>query len=149
MLVELSKLAAEDVREFAAIFETKMLELYRYDLWAIGYIINHGCSDDGFTEFRAWVICQGREFFRQAINRPEFVGKQVPASAAVFDADESLSTCHSFDLVASSVYEEKTGYDMYLDWSKLRGEPQGDSWDEDELPALYPSLCEKFNLSGV
>lgn len=135
MIVELSKLAAEDVREFAVIFQTKMLELYRNDLWAIAYIINHGCSNDGFTEFRAWLICQGREFYGQTINRPEFVGEQVPAEASTIDADDSLSTCHSFDLIASSVYEEKTGYDMYMDWSKHRNEPKGEAQGKDRVEA--------------
>lgn len=149
MIVELSKLTAEDVREFAAIFETKMLQLYRHDLWAVAYIINHGCSDDGFTEFRAWLICRGRGFYSQSIDRPEFVGDQVPVESTTIDAGDSLSTCHSFDLVASSVYEKKTGYDMYLDRSRLLAEPNGDSWDEDELSTLFPSLCQKFKFNGV
>ncbi len=141
LIAELSKLDAEDVREFASFFHCKMVELYRWDLWAIGYIINGGCSDDGFTEFRAWLICQGREFYHQAIIRPEFIGEQVPAEAI-----ETCDTLYGFDLAAGPVYEEKTGYEMNNLYPREPRDPVGDRWDEDELPSIYPSLCRKFQL---
>jgi hypothetical protein len=33
---------------------TLMDRSYRNDLWAAGYLINGGCSDDGFDYFRGW-----------------------------------------------------------------------------------------------
>ncbi|MBX9725350.1 MAG: DUF4240 domain-containing protein [Candidatus Obscuribacterales bacterium] len=142
LIAELSKLPAEDIGEFNAIFHIKMAELYRWDLWAIAYIINNGCSDDGFTEFRAWLICQGQDFYKQAIIRPDFVGEQVPVEAGAYDASDT--TCYGFDLVAGRVYEEKTGFKVFTDFSSEPREPIGYRWDEDELPSMFPSVCRKF-----
>lgn len=32
------------------------MEAYRRDLWAAAYHANGGCSDDGFIDFRIWLI---------------------------------------------------------------------------------------------
>lgn len=142
LISELSKRSPDDIAEFAVIFNRKMQESYRWDLWAIGYIINNGCSDDGFTEFRAWLICQGREFYNHALVRPEFIGDQASAEFAGL-----LWACYGFDLTAPSVYEEKTGYELRVNYSQPPFTPMGDRWAEDDLPVLYPSLCEKFGMT--
>jgi len=38
-----------------------------WDLWAAAYLINGGCSDDGFLYFRAWLVAQGQDIFEKAI----------------------------------------------------------------------------------
>lgn len=138
---ELSKLPAEDIAVFNEIFSSKMAEIYRYDLWAIAYIINGGCSDDGFTYFRSWLVCQGRKYYKNAIARPEFVGEQVPVEA--MESKSPNNTIYEFDLLPITVYKEKTGYEMYIEYSGI-GDALGYSWTYEELPSLYPSVCEKF-----
>jgi hypothetical protein len=44
---------------------------YRCPLWAAAYVINGGCSDDGFDYFRGWLIVQGREVFERAVADPD------------------------------------------------------------------------------
>ena len=44
---------------------------YRTRLWAAAYVINGGCSDDGFDYFRGWLIVQGRHVFEQAVVNPD------------------------------------------------------------------------------
>ncbi|WP_411152717.1 DUF4240 domain-containing protein [Streptomyces sp. A30] len=39
-------------------------------LWATPYMINGGCSDDGFDYFRGRLIVQGRDPFEQALANP-------------------------------------------------------------------------------
>lgn len=141
LISALSELEPENIGEFNAIFRTKMSELYRWDLWAIAYIINGGCSDDGFTEFRAWLICRGRDFYMQAIERPEFVGEQVPEGS---DKEPSIETTYGFDLIAGRVYEQKTGFHMFTDFSVEPRNPSGYRWDDDELSSLFPETFNKF-----
>ena len=45
-----------DIIEFAKIFNTLYANSYQSNLWAVAYIINGGCSDDGFDYFRGWLI---------------------------------------------------------------------------------------------
>lgn len=44
---------------------------YRTVLWAGAYLINGGCSDDGFDYFRGWLIAQGREVFERSVADPD------------------------------------------------------------------------------
>ncbi|MFF4153768.1 DUF4240 domain-containing protein [Streptomyces sp. NPDC001651] len=48
-----------------------MADSYTTPLWAAAYLINGGCSDDGFDYFRGWLIAQGREVFERAIADPD------------------------------------------------------------------------------
>ena len=47
----------------ASAFFRELAEAYRHDLWAMGYIVNGGCSDDGFCYFCCWLIGNGSERF--------------------------------------------------------------------------------------
>ncbi|MFC9245678.1 DUF4240 domain-containing protein [Streptomyces sp. NPDC057136] len=53
-------------------------------LWAAAYVINGGCSDDGFDYFRGWLIAQGREVFERTAADPDALAEVpiVRASAA-------------------------------------------------------------------
>lgn len=42
-----------------------MADSYRNPLWAAAYVINGGCSDDGFDYFRGWLIVQGHEVYER------------------------------------------------------------------------------------
>ena len=51
---ELLELTAKEVLEFDNKFRTLRGEIYTWDFWAAAYIINGGCSDDCFSDFRGW-----------------------------------------------------------------------------------------------
>jgi hypothetical protein len=59
----LAGLDPEEIVSFDRHFDAKMVTAYRADLWAAAYIVNQGCVDDAFTDFRAWRIGQGKEVF--------------------------------------------------------------------------------------
>ena len=47
----------EEVVQFGTHLDTLMAQSYSWNLWGAAYLINGGCSDDGFDYFRAWLIC--------------------------------------------------------------------------------------------
>jgi Protein of unknown function (DUF4240) len=47
-----------------------MADSYRRPLWAATYLVNGGCSDDGFEYFRGWLIMQGREVYERVVADP-------------------------------------------------------------------------------
>ncbi|MEY9870674.1 hypothetical protein ABH931_000128 [Streptacidiphilus sp. MAP12-33] len=61
-----------------------MARSYRSPLWAAAYMINGGCSDDGFDYFRGWLILQGRETYERVVADPDALAElpQVRAAAA-------------------------------------------------------------------
>jgi hypothetical protein len=61
---------------------TLMAESYRSPLWAAAYLINGGCSDDGFDYFRGWLILQGRETFERVVADPDALAELAAVRAA-------------------------------------------------------------------
>jgi Protein of unknown function (DUF4240) len=44
---------------------------YDWGLWGAAYVIDGGCSDDGFDYFRAYLISRGRAVFEAAMADPD------------------------------------------------------------------------------
>lgn len=132
----LEELSPEDILGFQKQVWQRLGESYRWDLWAIAYIVNGGCSDDGFEYFRGWLIAQGRQYFEAALRDP-----QNAAELAEPDANE----CEDILYVAASVYKTKTGQHPSRGDLQMPREPAGVRWEQDDLPELYPELYERFS----
>ncbi|MFI6655840.1 DUF4240 domain-containing protein [Streptomyces sp. NPDC050523] len=55
-----------------------LAESYTNPLWAAAYVVNGGCSDDGFDYFRGWLVAQGREVFERVLADPDALA-EMPA----------------------------------------------------------------------
>ena len=141
LTARLEPLPPEEIVSFQTHLDARRRESYRWDIWAVAYIINGGCSDDGFDYFRGWLIAQGRDFFEMVLRTPERVGEGVPAGAE-HDYDHQ---CESMLYVAHEAYESKTGQEMPLGgFTGHIPKPQGEPWEEDDLERLYPELTRRF-----
>ena len=132
---KLSALSAEDIEQFDNIYFEQILNAYRWSLWGAVYIINNGCSDDGFRYFCDWLISEGQEVYENAIEDPETLAELDEVEAFEFE---------EFGYVAAEVYEEKTGDEIPSSDSSYPDEPGGEQWDEEELNRLYPKLADKY-----
>lgn len=65
-----------------------MAASYRAPLWAAAYLINGGCSDDGFEYFRGWLIAQGREVFERVVADPDALAGLPEIRAAAAEGEE-------------------------------------------------------------
>jgi hypothetical protein len=131
----LESLGAEEVLGFGDELRKRQAESYRWDLWAVAYIVNGGCSDDGFDYFRGWLIAKGRNYFETALADP---------ARAADDAEPGANDCEDMLHVAASVYQSKTGSHPPKSDIQLPKEPAGKQWEEVDLQSLYPELCERF-----
>ena len=71
--------SVEEILDFRAAFDECLNRAYRWDLWGAAYVINGGCSDDGFDYFIGWLIAQGRDYFESALKDPERAGDAAGA----------------------------------------------------------------------
>jgi hypothetical protein len=139
----LEELEAEEIVQFDRIFREYWAKAYTWDLWAAAYIIGGGCSDDGFMDFRGWLVSKGEEVFENALKDPEsFVG--------VVNHDEEDCQYEGFQYVASQAWENKTGkslHDFPSDGLEQPLEPAGVRWSEqgDDLERRFPKLRKKFS----
>jgi hypothetical protein len=126
---------------FDALFEGLHRRAYTWELWGAAYVINGGCSDDSFADFRSWLISRGRERYEKSLRDPD--------SLAELESDAEVGDGYFFEefaYVASRVYERETDGMLPIDVRPFPRQPSGEEWQEDsqELARLYPRLSAKF-----
>jgi len=129
----LDAMPATDVLEFEKQFRMAADQAYDHKVWAAAYLLNGGCSDDCFIDFRSWLISSGRDTYSSILNDPDSAG-------SFFQGDDEV-TLEEYGYVAWEVYKRKTGRDIDLsNWEhSWRTEPTGTQWEEDDLPKLLPN----------
>jgi hypothetical protein len=145
LTVLLLELPATAVMAFDRLFDQYADQAYRNELWAAAYIINGGCSDDGFEYFRRWLIGQGEAVYTAALRDPESLLSVVKPHIEdnPFLVGALRYECEQLGWVADQAYERKTGSVMpHPPRSKL--ELIGDNWDDEDLPAMFPKLWAAF-----
>lgn len=135
----LLKLPPAEVLDFRNHLLERMTAAFHWDLWGAAYIIAGGCSDDGFTDFRSWLVSMGRRVFEAAVSDVESLVEvaDAPGVEDVFFEE--------FQYVPAQVYEELTGREPPEYTGHFPVEPAGESWSEDEglLEQRFPKLWAK------
>ncbi len=148
LVKRLSKLPSDEIVDFDHWWGVMAREAYHWNLWGAAYLMNGGCSDDGFTDFRSWLILQGRDTFQAAVTNPDTL-------ADIADPDEEEATCECYPGVRA--WFAATGReDDYDAWNAAcnakypKRDPQpdlGEGWDfddEDEIRKRLPRLAELY-----
>ncbi len=115
----LMEMSPEQALNFDAIAHGYRDLAYKYGLWSAASILCDGCSDDGFIDFRGWLIAQGREVYMAALKDPDSLA-DVPA-------------CDDY-------YFESLGYVGDLTYAKLTGRDGYSSFDRNAYQALVDEL---------
>ena len=139
LAARLDALEAEDIAAFQHHFAEEHARAYTWPLWGAAYLMEGGCSDDGFEYFRYGLISRGRKVFESAIADPDSL-------AVLLDEDDFLSN-EEFGYVAREVYENKTGNEIPRDGVAHPADPAGEDWDFDDeelCAAKLPKLWAKF-----
>ena len=134
----MSELSSAEIEAFARDRENLMHTSYRWDLWGAAFVINGGCSDDGFDYFRGWLMLQGRNVWEAALRDPE--------SLAGVSVDEDAE-CEDVLYAASKAYEQVAGRSLPPSRDQPTDKPIGTAWQEPDLEALYPKLWKRFAAS--
>ena len=144
----LRKLEPEGLIEFENQFEKLHTESCSWNLWGAAYLMNGGCSDDGFDYFRAWLMAQGRGPFEKAIEDADSLAEVADPEGGKSPRYHELET---FMYLAREIYEEKTGEEMpESDSIFLEGVDQLDfdvRWNFDnatEMKKRFPKLFTKY-----
>lgn len=134
----LVELPAVEIAEFDRIFRRLHVAAYHWDLWAAAYIIEGGCSDDGFTDFRSGLIGLGREVYENAVQDPATL-ISLPTRGVDF-SNELLM------YAAPNAHERVAGEELPIDDAEVPHEPAGRPWQEAHVAERYPELAKKFGL---
>jgi len=130
---ELYNLSEEELLGFRTHYHQRLKESNTWELWGAAFLINFGCSDEGFEHFRDWLIAQGRTVFTEAVSQPE---------SLTLIAQPEHSELEDFRFVMADVYEENFGKTIpgLPEELEFDTDPTGTPWDEKDLGKLYPRL---------
>lgn len=135
-------LAPEEIAAFESHFRRAKIRAYDWLLWAAAYIIEGGCSDDGFTDFRTGLLSRGKRVFEAALADPDSL-----ADVASEEDEAGDIPNEEFAYVAARVYEERTGSEMPYEDIPFPSDPTGEEWDFDDealCAEKLPRLWAKF-----
>lgn len=139
LLVEvLSQLPETAILEFERILYEVRYSAYLPDLWEAADFIACGCSDDGFLDFRAWLIAQGKTVFDKALEDPESLVEVVEAERRRDVLDGRLMS------VAPRAFNRRTSQEMPLIKYDLPPERILELGEEDRRDAKFPLLVAKL-----
>ena len=102
---ELLSMPPEQSLQFHAIMHGYRDLADKYGLWTAAiFIKEYGCSDDGFMDFRAWLIAQGKDIYMAALENPD----SLPRVEQYGDCEFEL-----LNYVGDYAYQELTGRSAY------------------------------------
>jgi Protein of unknown function (DUF4240) len=121
---------------------------YRNPLWAAGYVINGGCSDDGFDYFRGWLIVQGREVFERIVANPDALADLPNVQAAAAGGAYAME-CEGALSIAWNAHITAVGEQLPADSFTIRRPELDSSWDFDfddrtEMKQRLPHLTALY-----
>jgi hypothetical protein len=132
----LTGLSPQAIVEFARVRRRLDRRAYTWTLWAAASVIEDGCSDDCFRDFRAYVISLGHGPYERALRNPD--------SLASVAQDAEKGDWENADDVARDAYSSVTGNDFPLEYDDLSGSPRGRPVPSADLPRRFPRLYARF-----
>lgn len=114
----LRNLPSEEILEWKQIFSFYQDAARRNDLWAAGAAMGAHSSDDGFMDFRSWLISQGHDVYMSALKDPEsLVSVNTDGQELNFE-DYAYVPCKAY--AERRAYEEMSVGDIlasYIKWT--------------------------------
>ncbi|MFE4516548.1 DUF4240 domain-containing protein [Kitasatospora sp. NPDC056783] len=150
----LTGLGVPAILAFQERYEHLHRELERWDVWAAGYLIGGGCSDDGFIDFRAGLIALGRDWYERAAADPDGLADHPAVADLESLWGEEPFFYEEVGYAASRAYVRLLGEDadLHRDLAPARterGPDMGEDFDFDDdaemrrrLPRLAALLLE-------
>lgn len=137
---QLATLSADELVSFEKHHNEAFYRSYDWALWGAAYLIDGGCSDDGFDYFRAYLISLGRVVYEDAVVDPDSL-----ADVEIDDAEGWEDWMYP----TMKVIHDRTGRyalagDLDPELRLASREPAGQSWEEADLPARFPRLATKY-----
>ncbi len=135
----LERLSGPEILAFEELWRTFDARAYRWDLWAAAYLLNGGCDDQCFDDFRSYLIGLGREVFEAAVADPDSL-----ASLALFGPSTYQFAHDGAELAcaAGDAYFRVTGEEIPDDLGPaLPDEPAGEPWDVEAPELVVPKIA--------
>lgn len=123
---ELQQLSLQELTGFRRQFMEFHFAAYHWDLWLVVWLWDGGmCSDDGFADFRSWLISRGRATYEAALRDPDALIEELSQTAHPYFAP--------FASVAGECYRDRTKEDPPDLGLRPPTDPAGGAWLRPQL----------------
>lgn len=137
LLVE--RLTADEMLAFVDVAGDVANDAYAWPVWGAAYLVEGGCSDDGFRDFRDGLVLAGRAVFERTLTDPDTLADH-PVVAAMADGGSPWFGFESLDSLVGDAWSRATGEDDEAYYAarertssvRARSEPAGEQWDFDD-----------------
>lgn len=134
---KLLALSSADIADWHGIKRTYMDLAYRNDLWAACAATQSHCTDDGFIDFRSWLISRGKDAYMSALHDPDSLASlDFPRGTADFE----LYAYVACDCYAQKKAIESEGLDAilmdYSSWVAQNSEKLRSAYEEFPEPGV-------------
>lgn len=156
----LAEASPEAILDYEEQFQEASSLLSRWDVWAAGYLIGGGCSDDRFMDFRAGIVSLGRDWYERVARNPDALARYEPVRRAAGARDDVIFD-EEFVNAAGSAYRQLTGDDeeffLALERRLAASGPQesardmGEEFDFDDMAEMrrrLPRLAALYRRAG-
>ena len=131
----IGRLSVDEALSFYQIFNRLLDTAFTWSLWGAAYVINGGCGDDSFMDFRASLISRGRAAFNRALADPD--------SLADDDIDIDSWFHEGFQYAVADGVKASIGRRPLRD-SSPPSSLSGLRWSEASVRELYPRLVRRM-----
>ena len=139
---ELSNLTEDEIMGYRYWWNRFHSKLYNQELWAVGWTVLGWCSDDGFIDFRSWLLTRGKLVYEKAIENADSLCDE-------FDKLEEGEHPQWEDVayIPSDVFKKKFGKDLYRALKNVNCEKERlpvliFEWNEDDKEAIR-KICPR------
>jgi hypothetical protein len=147
---ELATLSAEELVDWSVTHVSLVDTAYRHALWNAAYLIEGGCGDDGFMDFRDGLLLLGRAVFERAVADPDSLA-DLPVVQLMAGEEGGWLGYESISYVVDKAFRNAGGQAEVMDAAigamSRPDEPAGPAWDQeddDENRRHLPRLAELF-----
>jgi len=138
---QLIVLPPKDVAAFASWFD-RQIDRSDCDNVEVAFALISGVgADDGYHDFRCWLVSRGRVAYMAALNDPDSLSTVVTPEEDTHFAD--------FSYVALGVYEHLTGEDCPHDQRPKLSYPPPEKWDTRDIAEVRRRMPRLRLLFGV
>ena len=151
LMEQLMDMGPEQARTFDTLARVYIDLAYQYGLWTAASVMEQcGCSDDGFIDFRTWLVGQGKEVYMAALKDPDsLAGAADYQNSQLFDPLANMGD-YAYEALTGRYAFEDFDPDQYraLEAEVKPGIVYGDgvnypyTWSE--AAAYLPKLCAKY-----
>jgi hypothetical protein len=151
---ELATRSTDTIHLFGLYWNEAIGRAYQHDLWNAASLIGGGCGDDGFLDFRAWLVLQGRTVYEAALADPDSLADIVSDDdphryqyEVYPDLDAWTAATGEADYAAMRDSERETFARLGIEVPPRPALPTGEDWDpedETETRRHLPRLANRF-----